>query len=95
MRSVNIADLKNNLNTYLDQVRQGEEILIKDRREPIAKIVPFSTAEHIDEEEKALVATGELRPRKQLLPESFWSTPAPRVSLKRAVAAVVADRDED
>jgi len=95
MRSVNIADLKNHLQAYLDQVRQGEEILIKDRREPIAKIVPFSTAEPLDEEEKALAVTGELKPRRQLLPESFWSTPAPRVSLKRAVAAVVADRDED
>lgn len=95
MRSVNIADLKNNLNTYLDQVRQGEEILIKDRQQPIARIVPLTMARHIDAEERALAAAGKLRPRKQLLPDSFWSSPAPRVSLQRAVAAVVADRDED
>lgn len=31
MQAVNIADLKNNLSTYLEQVKNGEEFIIKDR----------------------------------------------------------------
>jgi prevent-host-death family protein len=95
VRSVNIADLKNNLSTYLNEVRQGEEILIKDRSLPIAKIVPLAAAEDEDAEEMALAATGKLRLRRHLIPKSFWSLPAPRISAKRAVAAVRAERNED
>lgn len=93
MRSVNIAELKNRLSAYLNQVREGEEILVRDRNRPIAKIVPLSETD-LDAEERALIASGLLRPPGRPLPDSFWSMPAPRVSVKRAVKAVVADREE-
>lgn len=92
MRSVNIADLKNRLSRYLQEVREGEELLVRDRNLPIAKIVPVSTSE-IDSEDLALVATGQLRLPEIRLPASFWAMPAPRVSIKRAAAAVSADRE--
>jgi prevent-host-death family protein len=95
MRSVNIAALKDHLSSYLNQVREGEEILIRDRNVPIAKIVPLSPADDSDAEEMVLAAAGKLKPRQQTLPETFWSMPAPRVSLKKTVAAVTAERDED
>ncbi len=98
-RSVNIAKLKNHLSRYLDQVRRGEEILICDRKVPIAKIVPLTGADGLDAETLALVASGQLRLPERPLPrnfwKSFWSMPAPRVSTRRAAAAVVADREED
>jgi prevent-host-death family protein len=53
MKAVNIADLKNNLSKYLLAVKQGEEILIKDRNRLVAKIVPLS---HTDDEEAELLA---------------------------------------
>ncbi len=93
MRSVNIAELKNRLSAYLNEVREGREILVRDRNRPIAKIVPLSAAD-LDEELGALVAAGLLRPPEGRLPKSFWSMPAPRVSTKRIVAAVMADREE-
>lgn len=93
MRSVNIADLKNRLSRYLNEVREGEELLVRDRNLPIAKIVPLSMA-NIAAEDLSLVASGQLRLPEARLPASFWSMPAPRVSLKRAVAAVTAEREE-
>lgn len=87
MRSVNIADLKNRLSTYLDKVRAGEEILVRDRNRPIAKIVPLSL-DDLDEEERELVAAGQFRPAERPLPASFWSMPAPRVSANRVAAAL-------
>jgi prevent-host-death family protein len=95
MRSVNIAALKNELSRYLNEVRQGEELLIRDRNIPIAKIVPLPQADEREAEELTLAAAGKLRLPDASLPASFWSMPAPRVSLKRAVAAVKAERDDD
>lgn len=86
-RSVNIAELKNRLSAYLDQVRQGEEIVVRDRRRPIARIVPFSVEDWATEEE-ALISAGLLRPAETPLPASFWKMPAPRVPAKRAAAAL-------
>jgi prevent-host-death family protein len=42
VRSTNIADLRNHLTRYLKEVRVGEEILVRDRQLPIAKIVPIA-----------------------------------------------------
>ncbi len=60
MRSTNIADLRNRLTQYLQEVRAGEEIVVRDRQRPIAKIVPF-TVDDEDADEAALVASGLMR----------------------------------
>jgi prevent-host-death family protein len=92
MRTTNIADLRNRLTHYLREVRAGEEIVVRDRQKPIAKIVPFMVNEADDD--AALVAAGLMRKGTGKLPPSFWRTRGPRVPLKAAVAAVSADRDE-
>lgn len=93
MRSTNIADLRNRLTQYLQEVRAGEEIIVRDRQRAIAKIVPF-TLEDDDAEDAALVASGLMRKGSGVIPPSFWKARRPRVSLRSAVAAVTADRDE-
>src|SRR5258705_7482887 len=60
MRSVNVAELKDQLSKYLTFAKGGEEVVIRDRNLPVAKLVPFS-AEGADEEELKLVAAGKLR----------------------------------
>jgi len=94
VKTVNIADLKNQLSAYLRQVREGEEILVKDRTRPIALIVPLSTRENVDAGIQALIAAGSARPSKSSLSPAFWALPAPRVPLEHAVRAVSDDRDE-
>jgi prevent-host-death family protein len=93
MRSTNIADLRNRLTQYLQEVRAGEEIIVRDRQRAIARIVPF-TLEGEDPEDGALVAAGLMRKGTGVIPPSFWKVRRPRVSLKSAVAAVAADREE-
>lgn len=95
MRTVNIADLKNNLSAHLKRVRAGEELLVKDRNRPIAKLVPLASGEDLDAQELELAATGIVRLPTQSLPDSFWKMPAPQVSFEDAVAAVTSERDED
>ena len=93
MHSVNIADLKNQLSTYLNKVRAGEEIVIKDRNLPIAKIVPLALADDMEAEELALIASGQMTPpRNEKLPEDFWKI-GPRLSITKAVQAVTQDRE--
>jgi prevent-host-death family protein len=93
MRSTNIADLRNRLTQYLQEVRAGEEIIVRDRQRPIAKIVPF-TVEDDDADDAALVAGGLMRKGAGTIPPSFWKARRSRVSPKVVVAAVTADRDE-
>ncbi len=94
MRSVNVATLKNRLSSYLRDVRRGEEILIRDRNVPIARIVPLSSTDDADAELMELAAAGLVRLAERPLPDSFFDLPGPRISLKDAVAAVLAERDE-
>ena len=73
MRPVQIAELKNHLSAYLHKVRAGEEVIICDRKAPIAKIVPLSTGD-FDLEEQALIAEGLLLPpKKRFDPDAFFA----------------------
>ena len=60
MRTVNVAKLKDQLSKYLSFAKSGEEVVIRDRNLPVAKLVPFP-AEGADAEELKLVAAGKLR----------------------------------
>jgi len=91
VRSTNIADLRNHLTRYLNEVRAGEEIVVRDRQVPFAKIVPLA---HDDEaEDSALVASGLMRRAQRALPASFWRVRRP--SIKRSVAADAVSRDRN
>jgi prevent-host-death family protein len=94
MRTVNIADLKNNLSAHLERVRRGEELLVKDGNRPTVRLVPLAASEVLDSEETELAAAGLVRLPTKSLPDSFWEMPAPRVSLTDAVSAVASERDE-
>jgi len=71
--TVNIAELKDQLSSFLHRVRAGEELIIRDRDLPIAKIIPVR-GEHMDAEERSLVASGQMTlPRQELDQKRFWS----------------------
>ena len=93
-RAVSIAELKDKLSAYLAEVRRGEEILVRDRSVPIAKIVPLERLSSSDAEEVALAAEGKLRLPERPLPASFWRTRAPKVARHRLMEALRAEREE-
>ncbi|HEV8614898.1 MAG TPA: type II toxin-antitoxin system prevent-host-death family antitoxin [Methylomirabilota bacterium] len=41
MKRAKIGELKNNLSRYLDHVKTGGSVLVLDRDEPIARLVPL------------------------------------------------------
>ncbi len=89
MQTISVNELKLNLNLYLEKVKDGDEIIIEDENEVIARISPFET------EEERLVANGLMRLPKKELTEDFWETAAPEVPLDKIVEAIRAERDED
>ena len=66
MSTVSIAELKDQLRSFLHRVRAGEELVVRDRNLPIAKIVPLY-GEDMDPEELSLVASGQMTIPKQEL----------------------------
>jgi prevent-host-death family protein len=90
MKTVNIGTLKNKLSAYLQDVRNGEEVIVQDRKKPIARIVPIRSADFSDEE-LYLASIGVMK-----LPENpkaidwdaFWKLPTGNVSREAAQEAI-------
>ena len=95
MKSVNIAELKNRLSLYLKEVKAGEEILVRDRDRPIARIVPLTHALDQDDELLVLAARGKIRLGEGVIDDSFWELPAPRVAPEILRRVIEQERNED
>lgn len=97
MRSVNIAELRRGLAGYLKRVRRGEEVVVRDRNVPIARIVPLAAEEEdFAGQLRQLAALGLVRlPRKRFDVEKILGLPAPGIPASALRAAVEADREED
>jgi antitoxin (DNA-binding transcriptional repressor) of toxin-antitoxin stability system len=98
MRSVSVKELKDDPGRYLDEVLAGEEVLIEDQDQPVAKIIPFDAEdedEEFDEYLAQLIAEGRARPPIGPLAPEFWTEPPIKISANELVALVSEDRDED
>jgi antitoxin (DNA-binding transcriptional repressor) of toxin-antitoxin stability system len=95
MRTVNVAKLKDQLSKYLTFAKSGEEIVIRERNLPVAKLVPF-VAEGAEAQELKLVAAGKLRlPTMRLDLKGLLKIPTGKVKGNKAVQAILADREEN
>ncbi len=97
MRSVNIAELKNRLSTYVGYAKNGEEIIVRERDLAVAKLVPMEPGD-ISEDDRWLVAHGKMTlPKRKLTPkalEEFFSLPRPKVKGNSATQALLEEREE-
>ena len=44
MKNVGVAELKAKLSEYLRNVRKGHDLVVLDRDQPIARLIPYATA---------------------------------------------------
>lgn len=95
MQTVNIAELKSNLSAFLELVRNGEELIVKDRNRPIARVMPLAAGEDLDSEEEILVGAGLMRLPLEAKSDEFLEMPAPDVSLETIRQIIRDERDED
>jgi antitoxin (DNA-binding transcriptional repressor) of toxin-antitoxin stability system len=95
MRSVTVAALKNRLRKYLTFAKGGEEIVIRDRNLPVAKLVPFPADEGSEEELLLLVAAGKMRlPKNEVEVNELLKIRTGRVSHREGTQALLDDREE-
>ena len=100
MRTANIGVLKNQLSAYLRHVRNGEEVIVRDRNKPIARILPFPLPLPPEGDHEAeiayLIATAQATPPKKKMDwEAFNALPMPTVSdeaVKEAIEWAKGDR---
>jgi prevent-host-death family protein len=78
-----VREVKNNLSSYLDRVRGGEEIVITDRGRPVARLTSLDP--DLDQLQE-LIDEGVIRSSTALR-----SLPARRARLKGSIAELVAD----
>jgi prevent-host-death family protein len=92
MKAINIAELKNNLSLYLRKVRTGEEIVVRDRNVPVARIIPWYGEQ--DDELLKLANQGLVLLGNGQIDDHFWQLPAPRVSESALRDAMTAERED-
>ena len=90
-----VSQLKATLSRFLARVKRGEELIITERRRPIAKIVPIghdrstlpAWLRELERVGLAKVGTGHL-------PSNFWGLPRPKDPRARARQALLEERAE-
>jgi prevent-host-death family protein len=97
MKTANIAELKNSLSKYLEEVKRGGQVLVSERNVPFAKIVPLNYTDDYEAAELELIAKGIMRPPQshELMPDSFWEEELPYVRGNRAIEVLLEERYED
>lgn len=93
MEPVNIADLRNRLSYYINKVREGKEIIVRDRNMPVARIVPW-TDETEEDELQSLASAGKVKLGTGQIDEDFWKLPAPKVSSEILNRILSEERDD-
>ena len=94
MRSVNVGELKNQLSAYLQYVRNGEEVIVRDRQIPVARILPFEQGS-VSEAEAQLVRSGAMKlPEKEMNWEHFFAEKTGTVKRKKALEAALESRGD-
>jgi prevent-host-death family protein len=94
VKTARIAELKNNLSRYLEHVRAGGSVLVLDRQQPVARLVPVKTANPAQGKDEARLTDLE---RKGLARRGTGGLPSwldrPRPRLKRSLLKdVLAER---
>jgi antitoxin (DNA-binding transcriptional repressor) of toxin-antitoxin stability system len=97
MQIASVTETKNRLSALLELVRQGETILILDRKRPIARIEPIdpTTLDVEDGRLAALERQGLIERSKNRLPKEFFSQPLPSPKEPTSLFdALIAERRE-
>lgn len=80
-RVAKVSELKAGLSAYLARVKRGEEVIVTERGQTIAKLVPIPAPRNDEwarirelERQGRIIVRGSGR-----IPDSFWDLPIPKV----------------
>ena len=75
MKVAAVSKLKAYLSEYLNQVKAGNEVLITDRGQPVARLVPISRTKAAKDSLRRMEKQGLIRLGSGRLPKDFWTMP--------------------
>ena len=94
MKYASISQLKARLSQFLEAVRRGEEIIVTDRGNAVARLAPVRGELAEDARRDQLIRSGRLRPPRRQLPADFWDRPRPADPEGRGLFALLEEREE-
>jgi len=94
MTTASVSKLKASLSEYLRRVKAGEEVLVSERGRPIAKLVPVSGGDAIEDRLVELARQGLARVPSRSLSRAFWDLPRPRDPKGRVLKALLEEREQ-
>ena len=92
MKTAAVSELKARLSQYLNRVKAGQEVLITDRGNPVARLVPISRVRRdtmVDMERRGLIKIGSGK-----LPKDFWLIPKPKDPGGSVLRALIEEREK-
>jgi len=95
MKTASVVQLKSQLSSYLKQVKAGKSVLVTERGQPVAKLVPLQSTERLEGRRRRLAQAGLLEPGSGKVPKLLLSPPTGPTSVGKGVlAALLAEREE-
>jgi len=97
MKTATVAELHERLDEYLDAVRNGEAVEIRDEKGAVGEIVPSAKPEHkLSPQAERLIAAGVLRAPETLepLPDDFFTKPRAKFASGSVLEALLEEREE-
>jgi prevent-host-death family protein len=94
MRTVSVAELKAKLSEYLAAAKGGEDVIVTDRGQAVARLGPLSDASLLDARVAELVRLGLARPPKNKLSGDFFSLPRGDDPDGAVLSALLVEREE-
>lgn len=93
MKIAAVSELKARLSKYLNRVKAGEEVLITDRGNPVARLLPISRVRPVRETMASMEKRGLIRLGSGKLPKNFWTTPKAEDSEGLVLRALLEERE--
>ncbi len=92
MKTAAVSELKARLSEYLNRVKSGEEVLITDRGNPVARLLPVSRARSVRPTMATMEKRGLIRLGSGKLPKDFWTMPKAEDSEGLVLRALLEER---
>ena len=93
MKTAAVSELKARLSKYLNRVKAGEEVLITDRGNPVARLTPILRAKTSRGSMGSMEKRGLIRLGSGKLPKDFWSMPRPEDPEGSVLKALLEERE--
>lgn len=94
MITADVEELHGALRSYLARVQAGEQVMVTDQGQEIARLVPTAKTNLQALNYEGMVAAGLLIPPEQLPSPGFWSLPRIADPENLLLKALLAEREE-